>query len=186
MYGTVLVDLSPLGPQTLALVAMRCPAADLARTMDEVNRHVRVRSEVEPPRRFGVAPTVHGHGDQVRALFEVANDHSSGSARPPADRVKAHGAPTAGLRSPQTESGTGPAVQAPMSDSEESDEPAGRKSCLRVLQLRDVSDLQSAFGWRVISDGGHGNLPRGGHRMSPLIATRFPHRRPRISPLLVC
>jgi hypothetical protein len=36
----VLVDLSPSGPQTLSLVALCCPTGDLARTIDEVDRHV--------------------------------------------------------------------------------------------------------------------------------------------------
>jgi hypothetical protein len=34
-------------------------------------------------------------------------------------------------------------------------------------------------------DGGHGKLPTGGHRKSPLMATGCPHGRPRISPLLL-
>lgn len=52
----VLVDLSPSGPQTLSFVAPCCPTGDLARTVDEVDRDVGMRLEVEPPGRFGVAP----------------------------------------------------------------------------------------------------------------------------------
>ena len=35
------------------------------------------------------------------------------------------------------------------------------------------------------NDGGHGNLPVGGHRKSPLMAASSPHGWPRISPLLL-
>ena len=59
-------------------------------------------------------------------------------------------APTTGLRSPQPQSATGPAIQAAMSDPGEPDEPAGRKSCLLVLQVSDVSNLPSALGWPVV------------------------------------
>jgi len=136
----VLLDLSPLGPQTLSLLALCCPARDLARTVYR-STVTSVRLEVEPPGRFAVAPAVHGHGDEVRAVFKVADDHSTGAARTAPDRVKTHGAPTAGLRSPQTESATGPAVQAAMGDPGEPDEPAVRKSCLLGFRVRHVSDL---------------------------------------------
>ena len=132
----VLVELSPSAPQPLALFAVCCTAGDLPRTADEVYGHVGVRLEVEPPRRFGVAPAVHGHGDEVRAVFEVADYHGAGPARPPPDGGKAHRTPTAGLRSPQTQSATGPAVQAAMGDPEEPDEPAGRESYVRRVSVR--------------------------------------------------
>jgi hypothetical protein len=35
------------------------------------------------------------------------------------------------------------------------------------------------------SDGGHGNLPVGGHRFSPLAATRSPHGWPRFLPTVL-
>ena len=87
-----------------------------------------------------VAPAVHGHGDEVRAVFEVADDHGAGPARPPPDGGQAQGAPAAGLGSPQTEPAAGPPVQAAMGDPGEPDEPAGRKSCLRAFRVRHVPD----------------------------------------------
>ena len=60
------------GPQALALIALCCPAGDLAGTVDGTGRGVRVRLEVEPSGRLGIAPAVHGHGDEVRPVFEVA------------------------------------------------------------------------------------------------------------------
>jgi len=91
------------------------PAGDLARTVDQVDGDVGMRLEVEPPRQFGIAPADHGHGDQVRAVFEVADHHGAGQACPPSGGGNAQGAPTAGLGSPQTEPATGPLIQAAMS-----------------------------------------------------------------------
>lgn len=137
----VLVDLSPSVPETLTLCAVCSPGGDLARAVDEVDRDVGMSLEVKPPSRFGVAPTVHGHGDEIRAVFVVAHHHGVRSARSPPDRGKAHGAPTAGLRSPQTEPTTGPPVQAAMGDPKKPDEPARRKSYLLDLWVRHVLEL---------------------------------------------
>jgi hypothetical protein len=35
---------------------------------------------------------------------------------------------------------------------------------------------------RIVTDGGHGILPIGGHQYSPRAAANSPHWRPRISP----
>ena len=48
------VDLPPSGPQALALVALCCPAGDLAGTVDGTGRGVGVRLEVESPGGHGI------------------------------------------------------------------------------------------------------------------------------------
>src|SRR5579872_1105533 len=120
----ILVELSPSIPQTLTLGAMCSSGGDLARTVDRVDCDVGMRLEVEPPGRFGVAPPVHGHGDEVWTVFEVAHDHRVESTGSPADGSQAYGAPLAGLRPPQSQPPAGPAVQAAMGEPKEPDEPA--------------------------------------------------------------
>ena len=83
----------------LALVVFRRPGGDLAGSVDEAGRGIGVCLEVEPPGRLGLAPAVHGQGDQVLAVFEVADDHGAGAARPPAGCREDHGAQPPGSMS---------------------------------------------------------------------------------------
>ena len=154
----VLVDLLPSSPQTGALATACRSAGDLAGPVHEIHAHVGMCLKVQPPGRFGVAPAVHGHGDEVRAVLKVADHHRVDSACPPPDGPKTHGAPTAGLRPPQTESAPRRAVHAAVDDPEQPDEPAGRKQRFLEPQLRHVIDDARAWQARPSS----GNL--GTHR----------------------
>ena len=118
-----------------------CPAGDLARAIDESTMTSGCAWRFSHQAGSASPQPIHGHGDEVRAVFEVADDHRPGSARSSPDGVHAHGAPTAGLRSPQTEPTTGPAVQAAMGEPKRPDEPARRESYLLGFRVRHVSDL---------------------------------------------
>ncbi len=170
----VLVDLLPSSPKTGALVTVCRAAGDLAGPVHEIHAHVGMCLKVQPPGRFGVAPAVHGHGDEVRAVLKVADHDRVDSACPPPDGPKTHGAPTAGLRPPQTESASRRAVHAAVDDPEEPDEPAGRKRRFLGPQLRHVIDDARAWQARPSSGklGTRRRTTTDGRLARPLATTR--------------
>ncbi len=170
----VLIDLLPSSPQTSALVTVCRPAGDLAGPAHEIHGHVGMCLKVQPPSRIGAAPTVHSHGDEVRAVLKVADHDRVDSACPPPDGPKTHGAPTAGLRPPQTESAPRRAVHAAVADPEKPDKPAGRKRRLLGPQLRHVIDDARAWQARPSTGklGTHRRTTTDGRFARPLATTR--------------
>ena len=69
------VDLAPPGPETRAFVSMCGASVHEAPAVANNNHRIRLGLDAEPPCRLRVGPTVHGHRDEVRTVFEVAEDH---------------------------------------------------------------------------------------------------------------
>lgn len=130
---------------------------------------IRLGLEVEPPRRFRVCPTVHGHRDEVCAVFEVAEDHLALLAGAPPGGRQVKCAPPLGFRAPQSDSATGDSVRAPVDAPGEADEPARRNtrwspSCVRhgcSLVVRDCSPDCLVAAYRRAAVGRHGRCPCG-------------------------
>ena len=53
------------------------PGGDGTQPLGQLNGCVRVRLEVEPPSGLRFAPAVHGQADEVRTVFEVADDRGA-------------------------------------------------------------------------------------------------------------
>ena len=88
--------------------------------------------QVQPPCRLALAPAVHGHGDEIRPILEVADHDAAFEAGPPADSVEAHGAPAVRLRPPQPHTSAGQTVQTAMGEPETPYEPATKRSWLGI------------------------------------------------------
>ena len=72
------IDRDPALPQPLTLLARRRACAHQARLLvRQPNDGVRVRLEVAPPRGMALVPAVHRDRDEVRTVFEVANDDAA-------------------------------------------------------------------------------------------------------------
>ena len=106
-----------------------------ARVVTSVDRHefdmgIGMGLQVQPPRRFAVAPAVHGHGDQVRAVLEVADDHAAFVSAAPADRGEAHRTPPVGFGPPQSQPAAAQAVHAAVGRPGQAHEPPrGTRAC---------------------------------------------------------
>ena len=139
------VDLAPFRPKTRAFVPLRCTGVHEARAVANDDLRIRLGLEIEPPRRLRVCPTVHGHRDEVRTVFEVAEDHRSIVAGAAPSRCQVQRPPTVGFRAPQSDSSTCDSVHAPVNVPGEAHEPARRNtrsscSCVRhgwSLVVRD-------------------------------------------------
>ena len=155
------VDLAPALPQPLPLLAPGGAAADQAGPVDEVGPDVGLGLQVQPPGRLAVTPAVHGQGDEVRAVLEVADDHRVLAARPAPAGGEPQGAPLAGLRQPQAQTAVAQAVEPPVGDPEEPDEPAGRKSWLpgrRAGRHGNVTANCGSCGPVSIRNGGYSRV----------------------------
>src|SRR5690242_20019614 len=106
----VVAHVLPAFPQPGSLVANRLAAADGTDAVDELDRRLGVRLEVEPPGRFGLGPAVHRHRDEVRSVLVVAEDRTPLLARSAAERRETHRPPAVRLRPPETL----PAARQPM------------------------------------------------------------------------
>lgn len=118
--------------------------------------HLRIRMslQVEPPCRIGLGPTVHGHGDEVRTVFDVAEDHTAFAAGSPPGRGQMECAPTRAFRAPEPEPSAGQAIQAPVQTPEEAHEPAGGKiRATPARALHGPSLLRIFENWGLDEEG---------------------------------
>ena len=70
----VVAELAPPRPEPITFLAFRGATANGTRTVLQLDRRVRLRLEVQPPCRLRLRPAIHGQGDQVRPVLEVADD----------------------------------------------------------------------------------------------------------------
>src|SRR5207237_6230706 len=72
------IDRDPALPQPITLLPRRRACAHQARLLvRQSNDGVRVRLEVAPPRGMALVPAVHRDRDEVRTVFEVADDDAA-------------------------------------------------------------------------------------------------------------
>ena len=112
-------------PQPWALLRGGGATPDGDRPILELDRRVGMGLEIQPPRRLGLAPAVHGHGHQVRTVLVVAKDGGTLAAALPADRLQPHHAPgLLGGRSQAQPSAAEP-MDGPMDDPGGADDESG-------------------------------------------------------------
>ena len=98
----------------------------------QANDGIRVRLEIEPPRGMALVPPVHREHDEIRAVFEVAEDDAAFLPGLPPDGCEAKRAPTAlARRGPQEAPATDP-VERSVDVPERVLEPRRRELCGRV------------------------------------------------------
>jgi hypothetical protein len=130
------IDRDPALPQPVTLLPCPSACAHQARLLvRQSNDGVRVRLEVEPPRGLALVPAVHRERDEVRAVFDVADDDAALVPGPPPDARESQRTPAAlGRRGPQEPAATEP-VQRAMSAPGRVHEPRrweSRRSSCRV------------------------------------------------------
>ena len=123
----VVAVLLPSGPEALTFLANGRASADRDRAIRQVNRHIRLGLEVEPPCGLRCGPAVHGKGDEVRSILEVAEDRGPLVAGAATGGVEAHGPPLSGLRRPEAEPTGREAVDRAVDDPEATHDPTGRQ-----------------------------------------------------------
>src|SRR2546423_14904184 len=97
----VVPHLTPSAPEALTLLALCRPPMNCALAIGKFDGGVRVRLQVEPPGGLGVFPAVHRHGDQVRTILVIAEDHAPLPTGAAAHRREPHRPPTIRPRRPQ-------------------------------------------------------------------------------------
>jgi hypothetical protein len=132
----VCIQFTPLSPEAGPLRSRCCACCDRTWPVDEVDSGVRIRLQIKPPGRLAVRPTVHRHGDEIRTVFEVAEDDAALLVAATSGRRKAQGAPPIGPCPPQSESPAGDAVQSAVRVPGKADEPSGRNSRHSLAYVR--------------------------------------------------
>src|SRR5918998_2507194 len=95
----VRIDGDPALPQPITLLPRGEACAHRARMLTcQTNDGLRVRLEGEPPRGMAFVPAVHRERNEVRAVFEVADDDTAFFPRLAADRREAQRTPAALVR----------------------------------------------------------------------------------------
>jgi len=84
--------------------------------------------QVEPPRRLRISPPVHGQGDQVRTVLEIADDHTVIPPGAAPSRRQPQRAPPPPLRTPQSNSATADTADRAVQRPSETDDPARGKT----------------------------------------------------------
>jgi hypothetical protein len=120
------VTVAPTVPQSRPFRTICSSRPDGVSTPGKFDAAFGMRLEVEPPGRIVVRTTVHRHRDQVRTILELAEDHPSLLTRTTASGRQTHHSIAVGLRTPQSESATGDAVQAAVRGPGETNEPSRR------------------------------------------------------------
>src|SRR5918994_1568093 len=102
----MLVDVAPPGPQARSFPSLGSACPDPSGHGDQIDRRVWMRLQVEPPGWLPIGPAVHGKGDQIRTVLEVADDHAALLAGAAPGCRQTRSAPSAGFRTPQPHSAT--------------------------------------------------------------------------------
>ena len=106
------INRDPALPQPITLLPRGTAGANRARKLVRQSNHgIRVRLEVEPPRGMALVKAVHRERDEVRAVFNVADDDAALLPGLPPDGREAQRTPTALVRRSPQESAAAESVE---------------------------------------------------------------------------
>jgi hypothetical protein len=122
------VNVAPPGPQARSFLPLGSACPHRSGSLNQIDRRVGMRLQIEPPGWLGISPAVHRKSDHIRTILEVADDDASLLARATPDCRETRSPPSAALWTPQPHAATAHAEYRAVRRPGEANEPARRQA----------------------------------------------------------